>query len=688
MGRRGMGIQTKFLGLSVGMVIVGLSIMVFLISYRVNEEAKNTYINNSTEQMKIVASTITNFYTQIDENINMMATHPSIMKGDASITTYKNNAVETMIKCSNKGGVEEEIYYVFEQYAKTHPETKYIYLATKEGGYVEWPEDLPLSSKYDPTEREWYQLAINANDNIIRTAPYVDTTNGMITSNARIAKDAKGNIIGVVGIDVEQSAISDLLSQMKIGKTGFFMIIHETGVIMADGKNQENNFKNIKESDIVGLEKVMEGAKSGFTVNIDKEKYTANSQKVEGTSWIVASFMSEKELKQSAREMTQIFFGISIAMIIVISMVIIINVRNITGPIRKSAEHLAEIGQTDFSKNIDEKYLRKTDEIGVIFKGLKAMRDTLLQLVHNIRNESNVIESKVETVQKNVGILNHNLEDISATTEELASSMQETSATAEQMAVVSAQMRGSITSIATKSREGANDAKEIRKRATNTKEVVNNSQKKATIIFDSTKEKLEQAIESSKVVEQINVLSEAIMQITGQTNLLALNAAIEAARAGEAGRGFSVVADEIRKLAEQSKSTVLQIQDITGKVTESVGNLSSSASALLNFVEIDVDKDYEGMLEVAEEYSQDAEFVENLVTDFSKTAEELMIAMESIIESIEWVAEASNQGAAGITGIADRVYGISDASLEVMGQISDTKESVDRLAKEVCRFKL
>ncbi|MBO0563317.1 methyl-accepting chemotaxis protein, partial [Clostridium botulinum] len=167
-----------------------------------------------------------------------------------------------------------------------------------------------------------------------------------------------------------------------------------------------------------------------------------------------------------------------------------------------------------------------------------------------------------------------------------------------------------------------------------------------------TKVELERAIESSKVVEQINVLSESIMEITSQTNLLALNAAIEAARAGEAGKGFSVVADEIRKLAEQSKDTVTEIQSITVKVIESVKNLSDSSSNLLTFVSTDMDNDYKTMLNVADKYSEDASFVDTLVTDFSSTSEDLLASLQDVLKTIEGVAQAASEGAGGTTDIA------------------------------------
>ncbi|GAA0078245.1 methyl-accepting chemotaxis protein [Clostridium sp. CTA-5] len=680
-------IQTKFLSLSVGMVFVGLSIMVLLMASRVNSMATKNYFDNSKEQMNIVADTIKNFYSQVDKNINMIATQPTVVKGDSSIKNYINTEASTLMTPSKNGGIEQEIYGVFNQYAETHPETKYVYLATKEGGYLNWPE-VKISSKYDPRIRDWYKLAIQANGEIIRTDPYVDDTGNMIISSARTIKDSNGELIGVVGIDVDQSTISNLLNKMKIGKTGYFMLIHETGVIMADASNSDNNFKNIKDLNIDGLENKLKDNSNLSTVKINGDKYKIFSQKVEGTSWILASFISQSELQETARNISAVFIIFSIAMLIIISLFIIKGVRRITVPIKESAKHLEEIGQTDFSKPISEKYLNKRDEVGIIFKGLHAMKTALVGLIHSIKSESLAIENKVDTVNDNIVSLNSNLEDISATTEELAASMEETSSAAKKMSYISQDIQKAVTSISNKSREGVDDAKAINERALKIKESVTNSQQRTQIILVDTKTKLEEAIDSSKIVNQISSLSEAIMQITEQTNLLALNAAIEASRAGEAGRGFSVVADEIRKLAEQSKETVIEIQGITNKVINSVGNLSGSANELLDFVAKDVNSDYKMMLSVTDSYSKDSDLVANIVKEFDATSQELDMAIESIIQSIEWVSKASSQGALGTTDIANRVAQISASSIEVMNQIVETKGNVDNLVKEVSKFKI
>lgn len=680
-------IQTKLLILSVGLFTIGLAIIFILVAQRINLISRQNYLDNSQQQMDIIKSTIINFYTQLDENINMVATNPTVLTGDQTITTYKNNNTATAMTPSKNGKIEREIYKVFDQYAQAHPSTKYLYLATKEGGYLNWPE-VEISANYDPTPRDWYQQAIKANGTIIRTAPYIDDTQHMIISNARSIQNQNGELIGVVGIDVEQSAISDILNQIRIGKNGYFMLIHQSGVIMADGKNAANNFKNLTELNIEGLETILTEEEKNFTLKIDSDSYHITSNKVDTTDWILVSLLPEKELYETTNEVIKTLLFIALMIIIIISTLMILSIHKITTPIKKSAYHLDKIGQTDFTETIKPKYLKRKDEVGIIFKGIYKMKEVLIGLITNIKTQSSTIETIVYKVKENFSSLNSNLEDISATTEQLSANMEETSATTEQITTIAQKMQKAIASIADKSKQGANDAADINHRAAQAKTDVTVSQQKAKIIIRDTKTTLEDAISSSKVVKQINILSEAIMEITDQTNLLALNAAIEAARAGEAGKGFSVVADEIRNLAEQSKQTVLEIQEVTNRVITSVDNLSTSSNQLLNFVTTEVNSDYEMMLSVGENYSKDSEFVHNLVTNFSQAAQELSTSMEHILQSVEWVSQASTQGAEGTTDIAGKVYEISNSATKIMEQISDTKEAVDKLIIEVEQFKL
>ena len=143
------------------------------------------------------------------------------------------------------------------------------------------------------------------------------------------------------------------------------------------------------------------------------------------------------------------------------------------------------------------------------------------------------------------------------------------------------------------------------------------------------------AIKETKAVEEIDLLTSTILSITSQTNLLALNAAIEAARAGEAGRGFSVVAEEIRKLAEDSTQAVNQIQKVTQDVKSSVKNLSSNSEKILDFIEKTVIVDYNTMVDTGSQYNTDALFMDNLVTEFEQMSKILHESITSIAMAME-----------------------------------------------------
>ncbi|MDI6920228.1 methyl-accepting chemotaxis protein [Clostridium botulinum] len=363
---------------------------------------------------------------------------------------------------------------------------------------------------------------------------------------------------------------------------------------------------------------------------------------------------------------------------------IINGIRKSLNVLKGELDELSERGG-DLTQEIK---VNSKDEINDLAKSLNKFIQNIKDIIKTVNESVDNIETVVDSIKTNVTDLNNDVEEVSATTEELSANMEETAASAEEMSATSQDIERAVQSIAQKSQEGATQAGEINKRAEDTKANVQASQKKAKDIFTNTKAELESAIESSKVVEQINVLSDSVMNITSQTNLLALNAAIEAARAGEAGKGFSVVADEIRKLAEQSKDTVTEIQSITVKVIESVKNLSDSSSNLLTFVSTDMDNDYKTMLNVADKYSEDASFVDTLVTDFSSTSEELLASLQDVLKTIEGVAQAASEGAGGTTDIASKILEVNNKSNDVLQEALKSEESANKLKEEISKFKI
>lgn len=571
--KKNVGIKGKLLISSLLVVLITLASISGIVIYQVNQKAYDDYYSNSTEQMTTVSSAINIFYEQIDKNIEMLATNPTVMMADDSITTYKNTTDSTQMNPSKNKGIEKSIYEVFEQYANSHKGTSYVYLGTENGGYIQWPEE-STEAGFDPTKRPWFNEAASKNGSIIRTAPYTYKSQ-MLTSNARSFTDKNGKFIGAIGIDVQPSAISNMLSQMKIGKTGYSMIAHKTGVIMADGKNPENNFKNLKEININGIEKLLADKLVPFEILISGEKYVVSPHKVEGTDWILASFITKNELESSSKGIIDVVMLSAIIILILATTLITFLSGSITKPILTVTKKIQEFSQLNFladENSMKAKYLNSKDETGDMVRALRIMRD-------------NVAEFIIKTADA---------------TEQVAASSEELTAISQQAAISSDEVAKTIEEIA----RGAGDqAKDTEKTAVNIEELGNLLEQDTNYIkelntatFQIEKEKEEGFIILNELIhktqknndatenvyqiiknnnentEKIESASIMIQSIADQTNLLALNAAIEAARAGEAGKGFAVVAEEIRKLAEQSNSFTNDIKAVINELKKKSQN--------------------------------------------------------------------------------------------------------------------
>lgn len=437
--------------------------------------------------------------------------------------------------------------------------------------------------------------------------------------------------------------------------------------------------------DLVKADKVDEAYKSySNSVNLletyqasvrDLNDYNSNNAK--------AIYDNYKTNAQNTERITFFIVILAITTALGISLYIIKNIRKSMSSLSLT---LNSMKNGDFTVEVPEDVRSVKDEIGVMSMDVFLMQGSLKKLIEMVKNEAINVNQNVNGSLDNINIMNNNLEDVSARTEELAANMEETAACSEEMTAATQEIERAIDTIAKNSQKGAVEVLNINKRAADTKESVNIAQKKAADIFDGTKGELEKAIENSKIVNQINVLSQSIMAITEQTNLLALNAAIEAARAGEAGKGFSVVAEEIRKLAEQSKEAVIEIQNITTKVTDSFTELTVSSNKLLKFVSTDVYEDYKTMLEVADKYKEDANFVENLVTEFSSTSEELLASIQDVLKTIDEVAQAASDGAEGTTDISQRIADVTLKSSNVLDLSNKSQDSSEKLKQEISKF--
>jgi methyl-accepting chemotaxis protein len=270
-----------------------------------------------------------------------------------------------------------------------------------------------------------------------------------------------------------------------------------------------------------------------------------------------------------------------------------------------------------------------------------------------------------ETMHK----LNALIQEIAAATEQLSVTTKETSTISDRAAGTSLDIAESIQDMADKAHDGHEKTIAIKDSANEMKRNVSQAMDKAAIVFKETKSELEKAIEASKVVEQISILSKSITEVNRQTNLLAVNAAIEAARAGKAGKGFAVVATEIKNLAKKSEEAISEIQTIAKNVTDAVTNLTSSSNKLLEFMSVDVNNDYHFMMRVADNYSRDTSDINIIFSDFSTTSQGLLDSIRELLQSMDQIVLGSDDSADGINEIVEKLSAISKISNGIIDRI-------------------
>lgn len=405
---------------------------------------------------------------------------------------------------------------------------------------------------------------------------------------------------------------------------------------------------------------------------------------------IVAILGSDFDASEIVGKMNSTRTGIlilSLCSILVVLIILNLVIGGVTRSIKTVNGKLCELVRNE--GDLTQALTVKTgDEMEVMAENVNELLGYIHNIMLNISKDSGTLNTSTEVMVKNLTSAGENILDISASMEEMSAAMEESAASLNQIHLSVVDVYDRINNISQKAEEGNATTEKIAATAQRIHTDAASDQKTAHDMAAEMAKSVSAKIEKAKSVEEINLLTENIINITEQTNLLALNASIEAARAGETGKGFAVVANEIGKLASDSAATAEKIRQVSSDVIASVEGLASEAEKMIEFMENTAMDGYHKLLTMSDDYSSNADEIHEVMERFADDSESLKQTIDNIKETMSSISIAVEESTKGIITVAEMSEDLSDSVKDIGSKADINQQIVGRLDNEINKFKL
>lgn len=553
-------------------------------------------------------------------------------------------------------------------------------------------------SSTDLGDRDYFKKALAGETAI--SEPLVSRIDGnVIVMMVTPIRDSSGSVIAVLAAALNHDILSQTVSNLSFAESGYGYMLNQQGDVIAHPNeqmvlDQYNPFEEVKKDATLQplcslVEKMVAGQKDfGQYLWSDGTYKIMGFAPVEGTSWSVAVTAPRAEVLAGINKLK---FGIGLATLLLILLGCTLGSylgRIVARPIKEAATHATSIGSGDLTIEIPTEFTTRKDEIGLLTRGLDEMVRNLRDMILEISTGSQEVAASSEELAASGEDIAAGMQQVSASTEEIAAGLEEVSASAQEINVAGQEVAAALTQVTEEAQQGHQNAQEIEERAVQVQQAAEKARNNTIGLYESIRQKTVQALEEARVVEEISGLAENIANIADQTNLLALNAAIEAARAGEQGKGFAVVAEEVRKLAEDSAEAVAEIHNLTRQVQDTIRALVQNSNELLQFINDDIIRDYNYMLNLGQQYKDDADMLSELTGDINHNIQTVMASMQDIGQAIEATSATMQESTAGAQEIALGTENAARSANDVHLASRKMAEYAEHLNLLIQRFKL